>query len=80
MESNNKTKQDLSLVATDELLNELYRRHDAVIFAGKLHRNSIQYTITRKFYGNRDVCLAMCSNLSSIINDAENKCLGPIIE
>ncbi len=74
------TKQDLSLIPLNELLAELYKRHDSVIFAGVIHKNANQYTVTRKYYGHRYSCLALCSNLTSIINDDENKSLGPVIE
>ncbi len=74
------TKQDLSLVSINDMLFELFKRHDSVIFAGVIHKNSKQYTVTRKYYGHRYSCLALCSNLTSIINDDENKSLGPVIE
>ncbi len=74
------TKQDLSLVPLSELLAELYKRHDSVIFAGVIHKNANQYTVTRKYYGHRYSCLALCSNLTSLINHDENRSLGPCIE
>lgn len=80
MDSSNQTKQDLSLVSIDELLAELYKRHDAVIFAAKIHKNVQQYSIIRKWYGHLDSCRAMCSNLEFLMNEAENKSLGPTIE
>lgn len=73
-------KKDLSLVPLDDLLSELFKRHDSVIFAGVIHKNALQYTVTRKYYGHRYSCLALCSNLASVINDYENKSLGPIPE
>lgn len=72
--------KDLSLVSVNDLIAELMKRHDAVVFAGKIHRSALQYTVTRRWNGHRDTCLAMCSNLESLINDAENKSLGPVIE
>ncbi len=74
------TKQDLSLVPVQDLLAELFKRHDSVIFAGVIHKSAQQYTVTRRYYGHRYSCLALCSNLSSVINDDENKSLGPVIE
>lgn len=71
---------EIGLIPTDALINEIIKRHDAIIFAGKIHRNINQYTVTRRYSGHRDTCLAMCSNLASLINADENKSLGPIIE
>lgn len=74
------TKVDLSLIPLEDILKELFKRHDSVIFAGVIHKNVSQYTVTRRYYGHRYSCLALCSNLTSIINDDENKSLGPVSE
>lgn len=74
------TKVDLSLISMDELMNEMFRRHDSVIIAGVVHKTAAQYQVVRRYYGHRYSCLALCSNLASLINADENKNLGPVIE
>lgn len=74
------TKIDLSLIPLEDLMSEIFRRHDSVIIAAVVHKSAIQYQVTRKYYGHRYSCLALCSNLEHLINIDENKSLGPTIE
>lgn len=74
------TKVDLSLVSLEDLTQEIFKRHDSVILACVIHKNALQYTVTRRYKGHRYSCLALCSNLASVINDDENKNLGPVVE
>lgn len=65
---------DLTLVGTDELLEELYKRHDAVVIAGiRFTKVRGDYEIMRYFRGHRIVCLGMLENVKSFINEEENK-------
>ncbi len=82
MDATNKsgTKTEVELVPTEVLISELQKRHCAFVFLGIIFKTQSQYTIIRRFNGHRHVCLGMLSNMASIINEYENKNLGPTIE
>lgn len=74
------TKVDLALIPLDELINEIFKRHHSVVIGAVIHKDYNHYQIIRKFSGNRYSCLAMLSNIESLINKVENESLGPTIE
>lgn len=67
------TGQDLTFVSTDDLITELGKRNDAMVFLG-MRFTSVdgKYEIKRIHHGHRYICLGMLSNVESVINDIEN--------
>lgn len=64
----------LTFISTKDLLDELYKRHDAVVVAGiKFTKVRGDYEVTRYFRGHRVVCLGVIENVKSLINDEENR-------
>lgn len=56
---------DLSLVPTNDLVDEIVRRHDAVILTGiKFTQANGEYMTFRRYTGNRFVC----GGLLNVIN------------
>jgi hypothetical protein len=74
------TKVDLSLISLDDIVQEIFRRHDSVIIGALKYKDVAHYNVLRKYYGHRHSCLALASNLASLINNDENKSLGPMVE
>lgn len=65
-------KSDLTLVSTDDLLDELSNRHDAlVVSAVKFMNTKSDYVVLRRNSGNRFVCLGLLDTLKSTIVDQE---------
>lgn len=59
---------NLSLVQTNELLEELVRRHDAVVLTGiKFTKTNGEYITFRRYSGNRFMCNGLMSVLESMI-------------
>lgn len=67
------SSQDLTFIQTHDLLVELAKRHDAMVFLG-MKFTSIEggYDIKRLHTGHRYVCLGMMANMESLINKIEN--------
>lgn len=74
------TKVDLTFVTKKQLIDELAKRHDAIVVLGLRFESQIKYTVTRYHAGNRHVCLGLISNESSIINNIENSQLNKDME
>lgn len=66
-------KTDLTFISSKELIDELAKRHDALVVLGMRFNKLNQYSITRFHAGHRYVCLGMMSNMQSLINDTENE-------
>lgn len=66
------TSQELTFVSTKDLMEELARRHDAVVILGMRFTSKDGYNIARFHRGHRYVCLGMLSNAATLINDMEN--------
>ena len=60
--------KDLSLIDTFELINELKRRHEHLVFAAKNYRDAHRFVVTKQWTGNRDVCLGLLSQLEFELN------------
>lgn len=56
---------ELSLVPTDDLLNEIMQRHEHAIFAGMqiLGGEDRRYLTRRKWVGNGATCQGLCAEL-----------------
>jgi len=75
---NSQATTDLTFIQTKELIDELTKRHDALVVAGiKFTNVKGGYTVTRFHHGHRYVCLGLMANVESIINTTENSALGP---
>lgn len=64
---------DLALVSTDELLDELVRRHDAMIFAAYQDRTDELSMYSRRWHGGNIPCLGLARFVSLRIEDACNE-------
>lgn len=62
---------DLTFIQTSELIDELNRRHDALIVLGMRFNSKDAYGITRFHQGHRYVCLGLLSNATAMINEVE---------
>lgn len=64
---------DLTFVPTLQLVDELKKRHDALVLMGVRFTDvKGAYKVLRIHHGHRFVCLSLLSNLESIINSIEN--------
>ncbi len=64
--------QDLSLAPTSDLLEELVRRHDAVVLTGiKFTKENGEYVTFRRYHGNRFVCNGLISVVDQMIAKEE---------
>lgn len=60
--------ENLSLVPTDDLLDELFKRHDALVVTGmKFTASNGAYVTLRRFNGNRYVCNGMLDTMQALI-------------
>lgn len=65
--------KDLTFVPTLQLVEELKKRHDALIVCGVRFTDvKGAYKVLRVHNGHRFVCLSLLSNMESIINSIEN--------
>lgn len=72
------SKEDLTFFQTKELVDELAKRHDALVIAGiRFIKTNGQYEVLRFHNGHRLVCLGQISNMQSLINKEENDFLHP---
>lgn len=63
---------DLSLVQTSDLIEELVRRHDAVVLTGiKFTKENGEYVTFRRFNGNRFICNGLIGVVNSMIANEE---------
>lgn len=63
---------DLSLVQTSDLLEEIVRRHDAVVLTGiKYTKQNGEYVTFRRFSGNRFTCNGLIGVVSAMIAKEE---------
>lgn len=70
---------DLSLTATSDLLEELVRRHDAVVLTGiKFTKANGEYVTFRRYAGNRFVCNGLISVVDTMISNEEIKMTVPM--
>lgn len=69
--------QDLTFIPTMKLVDELKKRHDALVVCG-VRFTDVQgsYKLLRVHHGHRFVCLSQLSNMASIINAIENASLN----
>lgn len=63
---------NLQLVPTDELIGELQRRHDGMIFSAiRFTKFNGDYVVVRKNSGHRMVCLGLLETLKQKISFEE---------
>jgi hypothetical protein len=63
---------DLSLVPTEEMINELQKRFDHIVFTAlKIQDSRNNYIALRRFNGHRIVCIGILDLMKKIILDIE---------
>ncbi len=62
---------DLSLVPTNDLTEELVKRHDAVVLTGIKYTKEDEYITFRLFSGNRFVCNGLIGVINTMIANDE---------
>ena len=73
MERESMKLEDLTFVSTAHLVEELKKRHDAIVISAVRFTDvKGAYKVLRVHNGHRFVCLSLLSNLESIINSIEN--------
>lgn len=74
MENGKQDTKELTFVPTVELIEELKRRHDSMVFMGLKFKDisdASRYVVLPIYHGNRHVCLSLLSQLSHRINLVE---------
>lgn len=74
------TKVDLSLVPLEEMIQEVFRRHHSCVLAACIHKDMNNYQVIHRYFGHKQSCLALASNLQFRINKEELESLKPTIE
>lgn len=74
------TKVDLSLVPLEDMIQEIFKRHHSVVMAMCNHKDIYTYQTIHRYWGHKQVCLALSSNLAYRINKEELESLKPTIE
>lgn len=74
------TKVDLSLVVLEDMIQEIFKRHHAVVLAACVHKDSFNYQVIHRYFGHKQSCLALASNLQFRINKEELDGLKPSME
>ena len=60
--------QDLNLIPTSELLDEIFSRFDHSVFKGCKKETDKNYVNTFDFFGDHAICSGMCNELIHEIN------------
>lgn len=73
---------DLSLCSTDDLLEEVIKRFDHVIFSGiqVAYASTKQNVVRRKFKGDYTICSGLCSQLDFYVNLTNHTTSAPYSE
>lgn len=67
-------KIDLTFVSNDDLLNELVKRHDAIVITGvRFTKTNGDYVVMRRRNGNRFVCIGLLDTFRHLIEQEENQ-------
>lgn len=74
------TKVDLSLIPLEEIIQEIFKRHHAVVVGMCIHKDLTSYQTLYRFFGHKHSCSALASALSYRINKEELDSLRPTIE
>lgn len=61
-------ENNLALVETDALINELKSRYDFMVFMGRKITGPGLWQVKRRVHGDEFVCLGLCDNLKTYIN------------
>ncbi len=69
---NGANTKDLTFISTLDLVEELKKRHDALVVCGMKFTTGTQYEIFRHYSGHSYVCLGMMAQLESNITEKEN--------
>ncbi|HEY9874574.1 MAG TPA: hypothetical protein V6D12_14135 [Candidatus Obscuribacterales bacterium] len=65
---------DLGLVASDDLIEEYFKRNDCVVLLSMKILSNQSYTIFKKFKGDRYVAQGMCERMVYKLNHEIDKC------
>ena len=67
--------QELALISTDDLLSELERRFDALVFMGYRLKceETGNYAVKEHHFGDRYKCMGMAHHLASSIDKIESR-------
>lgn len=72
-------KIDLTFVQTDAMLDELMKRHDAMVFTGvRFTKVNGDYIVKRYRNGNRFVCCGLMDTFQHMIEQEENNAMNGI--
>ena len=74
------TKVDLSLIPLDDIIAELFKRHNSVVLATCIYKDFNNYQVLHRYSGHKQTCLALASNLQYRINMDELNSLRPTKE
>lgn len=58
---------NLELITTDDLIDELTRRHEHTVFIGTKRIRKNKYETIRYFNGNHHVLLGLCAEVSNAV-------------
>lgn len=59
---------DLTFVPTQELINEMAKRHDGMVIAGIKFTTPVNFALTKYWGGNHFVCLGILEDMKHQIN------------
>lgn len=74
------TKVELSLISLDDLIQEIFKRHHAVVIGMCIHKDLQNYQTMYRYFGHKQSALALASNLTYRINKEEMESLRPSLE
>ncbi len=74
------TKVNLSLVPLEDMIQEIFKRHHSVVLAGCIHKDLNNYQMIHRYFGHKQSCLALATNLIYRINKDEYDGLKPVME
>lgn len=63
---------DLTLIPTNDLVQELINRHDAVVLTGIKYTTKEEYVTFRIYHGNRFTCAGLIGIMSNMLAKDES--------
>lgn len=61
-------QNDLALISTKDLIDEIVKRHDGMVIAGIKFNTQTSYVLTKHWSGNHFVCLGVIEDMKHQIN------------